>query len=121
MCLPDEGDVNAHVSVDGRAVEAEVHPKRDTRPRRVLGLTIKAGLETRQRASKVSGRILGCNGGTSQGGGQARFGLSLSWSHASSTDLVGPLGLEMRKDSGRLRLGEVDRHSERGEEGGKDG
>ena len=42
---PNETDVHAHVSVDTRALETDVHAKRHTRPCGVLGITIEADLQ----------------------------------------------------------------------------
>jgi hypothetical protein len=38
----------AHVAVDGRTVEADVHPKRHARPRRVSRLTVDTRLDTQK-------------------------------------------------------------------------
>jgi hypothetical protein len=44
---PDEGDVNAEATVDGRAVDAEEDAVGDGGPGRVLGVAVEAHLQIR--------------------------------------------------------------------------
>lgn len=54
MYSPYEADVYAQVTVNGRAVEADVDAKGCARPSRVLGSTVEAHLEFRRRKSQLS-------------------------------------------------------------------
>jgi hypothetical protein len=45
--LPDKGDMDTHVSVDGRAVETDINSVGDGRPGRILGSTIETHLAIR--------------------------------------------------------------------------
>ena len=41
---PYEGDVHAHIAVNTRAIEANVHPESHARPRRVARMAVEARL-----------------------------------------------------------------------------
>lgn len=50
---PDEGDVNAEATVDGRAVDAEEDAVGDGGPGRVLGVAVEAHLQIRHTHIKI--------------------------------------------------------------------
>jgi len=54
---PDERDVHAEAPVHGRAVRAQVDAVRDGRPRRVLGVAVKACLHPVTRVGGRGGRL----------------------------------------------------------------
>jgi hypothetical protein len=88
---PNEGDVNAHVPMNRRALEADVHAVCDAGPCRVARLAVKADLYI-HLSDKVAPKAMSAQGQSANG------------QDTRPTRLIGLLALEDLEDGLRLRL-----------------